>query len=166
MIRPYKDITPRIHDNSFIADNATVIGRVTIKENANIWFGAVIRGDVNDISIGCNTNIQDNSVVHVADPFPCVIGDNVTVGHSAIVHACTIGNNVLVGMGAIVLDGATVEDNVIIGAGALVPPGKTIPANSLVVGSPCKVVRQLTDEEVEHLQYSADKYVGLSKNYK
>lgn len=165
MIRTYKTHEPSIHENSFVAETAVIAGRVTIGEEANIWYGAVLRGDVNEIHIGKKTNIQDNAVVHVADLYPCVIGDNVTVGHSAVVHACTVGNNVLVGMGAIVLDGAFIEENVIIGAGALVPPGKTIPKNSLVVGSPCKVVRQLTEDEIAHLQHSADKYVRISKEY-
>jgi len=134
-------------------------------KNVNIWYGAILRGDVNYIEVGENTNIQDNCVVHVDSKFPTIIGKNVTIGHGAIVHGCTISDNVLIGMGSIILDGAYIEENVIIGAGALVPPGKRIPKNSLVVGSPGKVVRQLSDEEIEKLQISANNYVNLSKEY-
>lgn len=165
MIREYKSFTPVVDDTCFVADTAMVIGRTVLGEDSNIWFGAVLRGDVNTIEIGKRTNIQDNSVVHVADGFNTVIGDDVTVGHSAIVHGCHIGNNVLIGMGAIVLDGAKIGDNVMIGAGALIPPGKEIPSNSLVVGSPGKVKRELTEDEIKGLQYSAKKYVDISKDY-
>jgi len=158
-------ISPVISASSFVAETATVIGRVELEDESNIWYGAVLRGDVNTIKIGKRTNIQDNAVVHVADGFATTIGDDVTVGHTAIVHGSTIGNNVLIGMGSIVLDGATIEDNVIIGAGALIPPGKTIPAGSLVVGSPGKVVRALSEAEIESLKHSAEKYVEISRNY-
>lgn len=166
MIIKYLDFAPNIHDSCYVSETAQIIGRVTLKENANIWFGSVIRGDGNYIEVGANTNIQDNSVVHINKDMPTIIGDNCTIGHSAIVHACTVGNNVLIGMGAIVLDGAIIEDNVIVGAGALVPPGKKIPMNSLVVGSPCKVVRELTEEELKGLEESATHYVKRSKEYK
>lgn len=166
MIKEYENIKPQIHAENFIAENASIIGRVETDENVNIWFGVVVRGDVNYIKIGKNTNIQDNAVVHVSDLYPCIIGQDVTVGHSAIVHGCTIKDNVLIGMGAIILDGAVVEENVIIGAGALIPPGKIIPKNSLVVGSPGKVVRELNNNEVESLKESSRKYVTLSKKYK
>ncbi len=167
MIRKYKEYMPKVHDSCFIADSAEIIGKVTLKENVNIWFNAVLRGDVNTIDVGANTNIQDNCVVHVngSVPIPTIIGENCTIGHSAIIHACTIGNNVLIGMGAIILDGAVIEDNVIIGAGALIPPGKKIPKNSLVVGSPGKVVRQLSEKEVKELEESAEHYVSLAKEY-
>ncbi len=165
MVTSYLNETPKIHESCFIAASADIIGSVVIAEDANIWYGAVLRGDVNNIYIGRGTNIQDQVVVHVADRFSCHIGDNVTVGHGAIVHACEIGNNVLIGMGAIVLDGSKVDDNVIIGAGALIPPGKHIPSGSMVIGSPGKIVRQLTPEEIEGLNQSAQKYVALSKNY-
>ena len=165
MITPYLSEVPKIHPTCFIAPSADVIGDVHLEEDVNIWYGAVLRGDVNSIRIGKGTNIQDQVVVHVADGFSCTLGENVTVGHGAIVHACEIGNNVLVGMGAIVLDGAIIEDNVIIGAGALIPPGKRIASGSMVIGSPGKVVRELTEKEVEALRSSAKKYVALSKNY-
>lgn len=165
MIREYQGTNPTIDSSCFIAETAAIIGRVTLEENVNIWYGVVLRGDDNYIKVGKNTNIQDNSVLHISNKFPCIVGENVTIGHGAVVHACTIGNNVLVGMGAVVLNGAVVEENVIIGAGALVPQGKTIPKNSLVLGSPAKVVRQLTEDEIENLQERADDYVTLSKKY-
>ncbi|WIF94367.1 gamma carbonic anhydrase family protein [Caminicella sporogenes] len=165
MIIKYKDYEPDVHNSCFIAETAQIIGRVTLKENVNIWFGSVLRGDGNYIEVGENTNIQDNCVVHINSEMPTIIGKNCTIGHGAIVHACIIGNNVLVGMGAIVLDGAVIEDNVIIGAGALIPPGKTVPKNSLVIGSPGKVVRELTDEEIKNLKQSAIHYVELAKDY-
>ncbi|SKC70143.1 gamma carbonic anhydrase family protein [Maledivibacter halophilus] len=166
MIIKYIDYEPDIHESCYISETAQIIGRVKLKENANIWFGSVLRGDESYIEVGRNTNIQDNAVVHINKDMPTIIGESCTIGHSAIVHACTVGNNVLIGMGAIILDGAVIEDNVIIGAGALVPPGKTIPKNSLAVGSPCKIVRKLTEEEVKGLEESAKHYVKSSKEYK
>lgn len=166
MIIKYLNHEPSIHPSCYISETAQLIGRVTLKENANVWFGSVLRGDGNYIEVGANTNIQDNSVVHINKDTPTIIGENCTIGHGAIVHACTIGNNVLIGMGAIVLDGAIIEDNTIIGAGALVPPGKRIPQKSLVVGSPCKVVRKLSEEEISSLEESAIHYVKRSKEYK
>ncbi|WP_432665396.1 gamma carbonic anhydrase family protein [Wukongibacter baidiensis] len=166
MIMKYLDFVPNVHDSCYVAETAQIIGRVTLKENVNIWFGTVLRGDGNSIEVGANTNIQDNSVVHINDDTPTTIGENCTIGHCAIIHGCTIGNNVLIGMGAIVLDGAVIEDNVIVGAGALVPQGKRIPKNSLVLGSPCKVVRQLTEEDLKGLEESATLYVNRSKEYK
>lgn len=165
MITNYLATTPSIAKSCFVAPSADIIGAVTLEEDVNVWYGAVLRGDVNQIRVGQGTNIQDQVVVHVADGYSCSIGSGVTVGHGAIVHACQIGNNVLIGMGAIVLDGAVVEDDVIIGAGALIPPGKHIPRGSMVMGSPGKVVRQLKEEEILGLTQSAVKYVALSKNY-
>ncbi len=166
MIRDYKGIEPKISDKAFIAEGVDIIGRVTIKDNANIWYQSVLRGDINDIVIGENTNIQDGSVVHISDNYPTIIGDNVTVGHKAIIHGCTIGNNTLVGMGAIVLDGAEIGEFTLLGAGSLVPPGKKIPSGVLAMGQPAKVIRELTDEEKENLTNSALKYVKIANNYK
>lgn len=166
MIRNYEQNTPKIDESCFIADSSDVIGKVTLGENSSVWYGAVIRGDVASITIGQRTNIQDNVTVHVATNHNTIIGDDVTVGHNAIVHGCSIGNRVLIGMGAIVLDGAVIEDDVIIGAGALIPPGKTIPRRSLVVGSPGKVVRTIDDEAVEGLIESANKYVQEAIKHK
>jgi carbonic anhydrase/acetyltransferase-like protein (isoleucine patch superfamily) len=156
---------PTIATTAFVAPNATVVGAVTLGEESSVWFGATLRGDINSISIGARSNIQDGAVVHVADAFGTRIGDLVTVGHSAIVHACTIEDEVLVGMGAIVMDGARVGARSMIGAGALVTGGTQIPAGSLVLGSPAKVVRALTEQEQESIQEWALRYVTLSRSY-
>lgn len=166
MIRNYYDKTPNIHEDAFIAETADIIGDVHIDEDANIWYQAVLRGDINKISVGKNTNIQDGSVVHPDESCEVVIGDNVTIGHKAIIHGCRINNNCLIGMGAIVLNNAVIGENSIIGAGAIVTQGKAIPAGSLVLGAPGKVVRSLTDEEIEALKKSAETYVELTKGYK
>lgn len=166
MISQVKGFCPEIDDESFIAETAQVIGQVIVERNANIWYNTIVRGDVEPIKIGENTNIQDLSMVHTSHGYPTTIGNNVTIGHRAICHGCTIEDDVLVGMGAILLDGVYIESNVIIGAGSLVPPNKRIPSNSLVMGTPAKVVRTLTDEEIEHIMQSAKGYVELSKHYK
>lgn len=142
----------------YIAEGAKIIGDVTIGEDSSVWYNAVIRGDSNSIVIGENTNVQDNAVLHTSHSHALTIGNNVTIGHGAIVHGCTIGNNVLVGMGAIVLDGAVVEDNCIIGAGALVTQNKVMPAGSLILGNPAKVVREITEEEKKAILENADEY--------
>lgn len=149
---------PVVGKGAYIARGAVVVGDVTLGEGTSIWYNAVLRGDINRIVIGAHSNIQDNSVVHLADDFPCIIGNYVTVGHSAIVHACTIGDECLIGMGAVVLDGAEVGAQCLIGARALVTQNVKIPAGSLVLGSPAKVVRGLTDEERAGLKYWAQKY--------
>ena len=150
---------PRLGAGVYLAKSAVVLGDVRLGDYSSVWYNATVRGDINYIEIGHHTNIQDNAVLHLADEYPCIIGNHVTVGHSAIVHACTIGNEVLIGMGATVLDGAVVEDQCLIGAHALVTPGKRIPAGSMVMGSPAKVTRALTPEERANLKYWADKYV-------
>lgn len=166
MIYEYEGKKPIIHDSCFIADSAQIIGNVGIGENTSIWYNCVLRGDENSISIGDHTNIQDGSVIHISKDYSTVIGDYVTVGHKAIVHACTVGNNVLVGMGAIILDGAEIEDNVLIGAGSIVTTGKKIPSGSLVLGSPAKVVRKLSDKEIKQLKESAIEYVEYAEKHK
>ncbi len=154
-----------IDKSVFIADGARVIGNIEIGENCGVWFNAVIRGDSNEIKIGKGSNVQDNAVIHTSKDFGVSIGDNVTIGHGAIVHGCTVGNNVMIGMGAIVLDGAVIEDNCIIGAGALVTQGKTVPAGSLAFGNPAKVIRQLTEEEILSITKNANSYVNKAKEY-
>ena len=166
MIIEYNGHRPNIHDSCFVAENATLIGQVTLRKNVNIWYGAVLRGDDHYISIGENTNIQDNCVIHIDHDLPTIIGDFVTVGHGAIVHACKVGNNVLIGMGAIVLNGAEIGDNVIIAAGSLVPPGKKIPSNTLVMGSPAKVTRELTGKDISDIRDSAIYYAELANKYR
>ena len=151
---------PTIGQNVYLARGAVVVGDVTIGDHSSVWYNAVLRGDINRIVVGHYTNIQDNAVVHVADDYPCLVGNYVTVGHSAIVHACTIGDEVLIGMGAIILDGAVIGERSLIGANALVTQGKRIPPESLVLGSPAKVVRTLTVAEQEQLRISAEKYAA------
>ena len=166
MISDIKGYTPVIDREAFVSSTAQIIGQVIVERNANIWYNTVVRGDVEPISIGENTNIQDLCMIHTSHGFPVVIGHHVTIGHRAICHGCTIEDHVLVGMGAILLDGAHIESNVIIGAGSLVPPNKRIPSNSLVMGTPAKIVRSLTAEEIEHIEQSANGYVELSQHYK
>ena len=166
MIKEYKGIEPKIDETAFIAESADVVGQVTIERNANIWYGSVLRGDDNYITVGENTNIQDGSIVHISEKFPTIIGNNVTVGHKSIIHGCEIGDNTLIGMGSIVLDGAKVGESTLLGAGSLVPPGKEIPSGVLAMGSPAKVIRELSNEEKENLTNSALKYVKLANNHK
>lgn len=166
MTHSVKGHSPQIDDSCFIAESADVIGQVVVEHGSNIWYNTVVRGDVEPIKIGENTNVQDLSVIHTSNGHPTIIGKGVTIGHRAIVHGCTIEDNVLIGMGAIILDGAHIEPNVIIGAGSLVPPRKRIPSRSLVMGSPAKVVRTLSEEEIDSIKRSAKGYVELSKHYK
>lgn len=142
----------------YMAEGAQIVGDVTIGEGSSVWYNAVIRGDSNPITIGENTNVQDNAVLHTSHSHTLSIGDNVTIGHGAIVHGCTIGNQVLIGMGAIILDGAIVEENCIIGAGALVTQNKVIPSGSLVFGNPAKVMREITEEEKAAILENANQY--------
>ena len=166
MLLKFKSVIPFLSPSAFVADNATVIGDVTISDESSVWFNAVIRGDAGTISIGKRTSIQDNVVIHTDAPQKVEIGDDVTVGHGAVLHGCRIGNNALIGMNATVLDGVVIGENCIIGANALVSPGKKIPAGSLVVGVPGKVQRQLTDEDIAHIRENAAEYVRLLKEYK
>lgn len=155
-----------IDKSVFLADGAKVIGEVKIGKNSSVWFNAVIRGDSNEVKIGEGSNVQDNAVIHTSKDFGVQIGDNVTIGHGAIVHGCTIGNNVMIGMGAIVLDGAVIEENSIIGAGALVTQGKVVPSGSLAFGNPIKIVRNLTEQEISSIVDNANSYINKAKNYK
>jgi carbonic anhydrase/acetyltransferase-like protein (isoleucine patch superfamily) len=142
----------------YIAKGATVLGDVTLGEGSSIWYGAVLRGDINRIVVGRHTNVQDNAVLHLADELPCLVGDFVTIGHAAILHACTVKDEVLVGMGATVLDGAVIGEQSIIGARALVPQELQVPAGSLVLGVPARIVRPLSAEERHSLKGWAEKY--------
>ena len=166
MIIKYENHLPKIHETCFLAESSSVIGKVTMGQDSSVWYGAVLRGDVESIKIGERTNVQDNVTIHVASGYETVIGDDVTIGHNAVVHGCKVGNRVLIGMGAIVLDGAIIEDDVIIGAGALIPPGKVISSKSLVVGSPGKVVKTLGDEALQGLLDSAKVYVKEANSHK
>lgn len=159
-------VSPQLPEGFYwIAPSAQVMGNVIISQNVGIWFGSVLRGDNEPISIGADTNIQENCVMHTDPGFPLVIGEGCTIGHKAMLHGCTIGNNSLIGMGATVLNGAVIGNNCLIGAGALVPEGKTIPDNSLVVGMPGKVIRQLDDEAVNGLKNSAKHYVENARRF-
>src|ERR1035438_9785593 len=150
---------PTLGKNVFIAKTATVIGDVTLGAHSSVWYGAVLRGDINRIVVGHHSNVQDNAVLHLADKLACVLGNWVTVGHGAVVHACTVRDEVLVGMGAVILDGAVIGKQSIIGAKALVTQGTKIPPGSLVLGAPAKVVRKLTKAERAGLKWWAQKYV-------
>lgn len=156
---------PSLPASAFIAPSADIIGDVTLGECSSVWYQAVIRGDINRIVVGPRSNIQDGAVIHLADDFPALIGELVTVGHKAIIHACTIHDEVLVGMGAIVLDGAEVGARSIIGAGALVTGGTRIPPGSLVLGTPAKVRRSLSLDEQAAVKTWAEKYVAVSRHY-
>lgn len=164
-IEHYESFHPEIHPSAFVAGSADLIGRVTLHEESSVWYHATLRGDIHEIIIGPRSNIQDNAVVHLADDYGCYVGELVTVGHSAVIHACTIRDEVLVGMGAIVLDGAVIGERSIIGAGALVTGGTEIPPGSLVLGSPAKVVRTLSQEEQRGVRHWAEKYVVQSRRY-
>lgn len=166
MIKAIKEKIPKVDESCFIADNAVVIGDVKIKENTNVWYGVVIRSDMNNTIIGKNTNIQENTTVHNDFDYGVTIGDNVTIGHNCIIHGCKINNSVLVGMGSIILNGAEIGDNTIIGAGSLVTQNKKIPSGVLCMGSPAKVVRELTSDEIESIKESALHYVELGNIHK
>lgn len=156
----------KIHPSAWIAEGAVVVGDVTLGENVSVWFTAVLRGDTESLSIGANSNIQDGAVCHADPDFPLIIGDGVTVGHRAIVHGAQVGDNSLIGMGAIVLNGAKIGANCIVGAGALVTQNKVFPDNSLILGSPAKVVRELTDDEIATNRRSASEYVAKGQAFK
>lgn len=166
LIKPYKGIFPNIHPTVYLSENAVIIGDVFIDEDSSVWYGTVIRGDVNYIKIGKRTNIQDNCVVHVTHhTHPTLIGDDVTVGHRAVLHGCILKNRILVGMGAVVMDGVEVEDYVLIGAGALLTPGKKIPSGVLVAGVPAKIIRDLKLEEIKLIEESSKNYVAYKNSY-
>jgi carbonic anhydrase/acetyltransferase-like protein (isoleucine patch superfamily) len=171
-LRPFGGKTPTLADRVFLDETAVVIGDVDIGEDASVWPGAVIRGDMHHIRIGARTSIQDNSTLHIThasdynpEGWPLIIGDDVTVGHNVVLHGCSVGNRVLVGIGSVVMDGAVVEDEVVIGAGTLVPPGKRLESGYLYVGSPCKQARPLKDSERAFFTYSAQNYVKLKDAY-
>jgi len=153
---------PQLGAGVFVAPGAVVVGDVTLGDYSSVWYNAVLRGDINRISIGHHSNVQDNSVLHLADEFPCLVGNYVTIGHSAIVHACEVRDGALIGMGATVLDGAVIGEQSLIAARALVPQGMKVPPGSMVVGIPGRVVRQLSPEERAQLPKWAEKYVQVA----
>ena len=171
-LRPYKNHFPQQGDRVMIDSSSVVVGEVQLADDVSIWPLVAIRGDVNKVVIGKRSNIQDGSVLHVThkstsnpEGYPLIVGEDVTVGHKAMLHGCTIGNRVLVGMGSILLDGVVVEDDVMIGAGSLVPPGKRLESGYLYLGSPVKQVRPLSEAEIAGLLYSSNNYVGWKNEY-
>ncbi|HTM19012.1 MAG TPA: gamma carbonic anhydrase family protein [Kofleriaceae bacterium] len=166
IIRPFNGVSPRIGDGVFLAETAAVIGDVTIGARASIWYGVSLRGDVFHIRVGAETSIQDNTVIHVTSgKHATEVGERVTVGHSAVLHGCTIGDRCIIGMGSIILDRARIGRHCIVGAGALVTPGTDIPEGQLVLGSPAKPKRPLTEDELAWIESSADHYVALAAAY-
>jgi len=175
MILPYRDYQPLVGKGGWVAPSATLIGDVVLGEDVSLWFGTIVRGDVHRIRIGARTNIQDLSVVHITqheggervdqDGHPTIIGCDVTVGHRAILHGCTVEDLCLIGMGAIILDGAVIGRESIVGAGSVVPPGKQYPPRSLIMGTPAKVVREVSDAQLLEMQASWKRYVALKNEY-
>lgn len=166
-IYPYKNIHPRINESAFIAPSASIIGDVEIGADSNIWYNCVLRGDVNDIKIGVRTNIQDGTVIHVTTDFSgTFVGNDVTVGHSAVLHACTVEDFGFVGMKSCVMDGAIVESFGMLAAGSLLTPKKRVPKGQIWSGSPAKYMRDLKDEEIEYIKWSAPHYVALGQEHK
>ncbi|TAL95573.1 MAG: gamma carbonic anhydrase family protein [Paraburkholderia sp.] len=160
------DAAPTIHESVFVADTATIIGKVAIDENASVWFGVTIRGDNDQISIGAGSNIQENAVLHTDPGFPMTIENNVTVGHQVMLHGCTIKEGALIGIQAVVLNGAVIGRNCLVGAGAVVTEGKVFPDNSLILGAPAKVVRELTEADIANLRRAAQSYVERRDYFK
>src|SRR5262249_9598414 len=166
MIRPYKGMVPQVAPSAFIEASAQLIGDVHIGEDSSVWFNCVIRGDVHHIRIGNNTNVQDGSIVHVTSGrFPAIIGDRVTIAHGVILHGCTVMDRSLVGIGSIVLDVVTIGEQSIVAAGSLVTPGTVVPPRSLVMGSPARVRRQVTDEEIDWIDTHWKSYVEYKNSY-
>lgn len=160
------DKTPQIHESAFVADTATVIGEVVLAENTSVWPGVAIRGDNEPITIGRNTNVQEGAVLHADPGFALTIAENVSVGHQAMLHGCTVGEGSLIGIQAVVLNGAVIGKHSLVGAGALVTEGKTFPDRSLILGTPAKVARELSDDEIKNLQRNADNYAAHRQWFK
>ncbi len=159
-------LVPQLAESAWVADNATVIGNVQLGDNSSVWFNAVLRGDTDRLTIGNNSNVQDGSVLHADPGFPLTLGENVTVGHLVMLHGCTVGDGSLIGIKAVILNGARIGRNCLVGAGALVTEGKEFPDGSLIVGSPAKAVRQLSEEQIANVQRAAAHYVNNAKRYR
>ncbi len=166
MIYQLDDIVPQIADTAWVAPNATVIGNIRLEAESSVWFNVVMRGDNDLMTIGARSNIQDGTVIHTDTGIPMTVGQGVTVGHQAMIHGCTIGDNSLIGIQAVILNRAKIGNNCLIGAGSLIPEGKEIPDNSLVMGTPGKVIRELSDAEIRMLKASADHYVENARRYR
>jgi carbonic anhydrase/acetyltransferase-like protein (isoleucine patch superfamily) len=159
-------VAPDVAETAWVADSAQVMGAVSLGPDASVWFGTVIRGDTEHIAVGAGSNIQDASVLHADVGYPLTIGERVTVGHQVMLHGCTIGDETLIGIGAVVLNGATIGKHCLVGAGALVTEGKSFPDGSMIIGSPAKVVRQLTPEQIDGLRRSAQHYIDNARRYR
>ncbi|WP_101101673.1 gamma carbonic anhydrase family protein [Macromonas bipunctata] len=157
--------TPQVHPTAFVADSAQVVGRVTLGEGSSVWFNTVIRADNEPMTIGAGSNIQDGSVLHSDTGFPLSVGERVTVGHQVVLHGCTVGDESLIGIGAVVLNGARIGKHCLVGAGSLVTEGKEFPDGSMILGSPAKVVRQLTPEQIDGLRRSAQHYIANAQRF-
>ena len=166
MVYQLEDQIPHLGEDVYIAPSADVIGSVSLGARSSVWFGAVLRGDNDQISVGARSNIQDNTVIHVDAGIPVTIGNDVSIGHSVVIHGCTICNKALIGNGAVVLDFAEIGENSLVGANALVTERKRFPARSLILGSPAKVIRELTDEEVEQLSRNVQSYLNKAQRYR
>lgn len=165
-IYQYKDRIPAIDETAYVADEAVVIGTVTLGKYVNIWPGAVLRGDNEKIVLGDGSNAQEGAVFHTDPGFPLVVGNDVTIGHQAMLHGCTVGNGSLIGIQAVILNGAVIGEECLVGAGALVTEGKVFPARSLIIGSPAKAVRTLTDEDIASMKKNSEGYVKRGQDYK
>ena len=165
MLLPWRDKSPVLARGAFVAPDATLVGDVTLGEDASVFFQCVLRADINAIRVGARSNIQDHTTVHLASTIPTVVGDDVSVGHRCILHACTIEDRVLVGMGSIIMDNAVIGADSIVGAGTLVPKGKVFPPGSLILGTPARLIRPLTEEEKASIPALARKYVGVKDEY-
>lgn len=165
LVLPFRGATPELGEGAFIAPGATAIGRVKLGRRASLWFGTVARGDIAPIEIGEDTNIQDLTLMHVGDKFPCIVGARCVVGHRAILHGCRIEDEVLIGMGAILLNGSVIGAGSVVAAGALIPEGKVIPPRSVVMGAPGKIVKEAADEQVKSTLHFAEKYAKLAGEY-
>ncbi|MGE0349958.1 gamma carbonic anhydrase family protein [Hydrogenophaga sp.] len=159
-------VAPRVADSAWVADSAQVMGNVVLAKDSSVWFGAVLRGDTETITVGRGSNIQDGSVLHADVGFPTTVGENVTVGHQVMLHGCTIGDESLIGIGATVLNGAKIGKHCLVGAGSLVTEGKTFPDGSMIMGSPARVVKTLTPEQIEGLRRSAGHYIENAARYR
>ena len=166
MLRAFRGVMPTIATSAFVDETAVVIGDVVVGSESSVWFNAVIRGDVNYVRIGHRTNIQDLSLLHVThDTYPLILGDDITIGHHVVLHGCTIHDRVLIGMGAVIMDGVVIEENCVVGAGTLVTERTHVPANSLVLGSPARVKRSLSDTELTWIKESAQNYIHYASQY-
>ena len=167
MLKPFNNISPKVHETAYISDDAIIIGDVEIGENASVWFGSILRGDVNFIRIGAGTNIQDGTVIHVSSKtHSTILESDITVGHRVTLHGCYVESECLIGIGTIILDGARIGKNSLVAAGSLVTPGTQIPNGSMVMGSPAKVTRMLTEDEIAKIAESSRSYIDLSSAYR